>query len=197
MQTLTYYVYLPNIGEHLDINGIGFIVNNYENITPPHDRIIIKNVNSGEFTRLVLVNGKWKPDDGNVYTVNFHGIVPVKEETILTTGQTNDMIRNNILQQNVQKGIFYSADRAPGSTRKLGTTTPYPFSVVKTINPSKVIVDFGPNFPPYIYSVTTINNAGIAVPTDNGGIRTLTKRQDNTWAFMGRKLYSGDMIEFA
>ena len=63
---------------------------------------------------------------------------------------------------------------------------------MNVINPSKIVVDFGPNFPPYIYQV---KSGQTDIPTD--GMRILTKRQDNSWGFMGYgKLYSGDIIEF-
>lgn len=185
MQTVTYQVRLLHVGDHLDINGTQFVVNNYENLSPPYDRMIIRNLTDNTLTRLVIVNGTWQPDFGNTFTINFHD-QQVTIQTPQITPQTPQ----------AQRGIFHEAERVFGSRRKTGKIIDYPFVISTIVSRSEIIVDFGPNFSDTKYATYATDTRGVYTVATSNGIRTLTLRQDGTWVFKGKgKLYSGDSIE--
>jgi hypothetical protein len=198
-QTLIYNIYLPNIGEHFNINGINFIVISYENINPPYDSIIVQNIVDKSFTRLVVVNGKWKPDDGIIYTINFNEFP--QTQPIIQQLTIQPTIQQPIIQRQTENtplsGVLYIADKEPGGNRKLGTTTSYPFRII-SMGTSDMNIDFGDNFPPYLYSTgKEVSENGAVRPISTGGLRTLTKRKNENWIFKGYgRLYAGDRIEF-
>ena len=63
MQTVTYRVQLPHIGDRVLISGIGdtYLIHSIENIQPPYDSILIHPINDyNDISRLVIINGKWQ-----------------------------------------------------------------------------------------------------------------------------------------
>lgn len=182
MQTVTYQIRLPNIGEHLDINGTQFVVDNYENSSPPYDRIIIQNLNDNTLTRLVITNGNWQPDSGDIFTINF-------ATSIITPPITTPQI-------NAQRGIFHETENVSGSRKRTGVIIDYPFTITTIISQSEIVVNFGSSFPDHKYPTASVKEGGIHRPIGNNGIRTLTLRQNGNWVFKGlSKLYAGDSIE--
>lgn len=62
MQTITYTLILPRVGDRVTISDVTNIYTVYqiENIRPPYDSVVIRNNTSGDLSRIVITNGKWQ-----------------------------------------------------------------------------------------------------------------------------------------
>jgi hypothetical protein len=110
MQTVTYNVDVPIVGQHVLIRGVPqeYEVYNIESTRPPYDSVLIKQLNGDLVSRLVITNGKWQVQGYNhPHQVMFYepkqGLVrifppfPVEHHSTLEIGdliypeQTNDL----------------------------------------------------------------------------------------------------------
>lgn len=88
MQTVTYTVHNPIIGENVTISGLvdNFVVESYEKDMPPYDTVIIRNIRTNDFSRLIIGSGVWIVQYYAIpHIVTFHGVAnnPVFANTLL------------------------------------------------------------------------------------------------------------------
>lgn len=89
-QHITYIVHLPVIGESVTISGIPvtFHVYQIESEIPPYDSVLIKNIDRGDVSRLVITNGEWQVEHFNIpHEITFSDATPISHKIISTIPQ--------------------------------------------------------------------------------------------------------------
>ena len=217
METLTYSVYIPNVGDHISINDVDCVVrrheyNPYQNNQV--DSILVESTQSKEIVSLVIVKGTWKVDYGECDTITIDTKTKKNTRTVKTTVKPN--IKPDSSEELVvgDEGVFKKAEVETGSKKRTGNITIYPFVVVEVLKPnSRVLVNFGSDFPEDLYEQDLTVKPGRKStnppekqkkkqPTSDidmttPGLRILSLRTDDTWCFTKfARLLSQDSIEF-
>jgi hypothetical protein len=212
MQTLSYQVFIPDIGANVTVNNEEYFVENYDSSDKYIDRLVIKNKLTKEAMCLVTVNGKWQ-------------IETTQEDQISINEDAISTLKDLEIQPEIgDKGSFIHAEHKLGTHKRTGEVTRYDFEVIGIIDiDSKIVIDFGIDFPRELYpqdlklapgrktralrkqtnklprikanNFSDIENLGLDL--SNPGLRIVTKRKLGLWLFKGYpRLYAGDEIQF-
>ena len=158
MQNITYNVVLPQIGDRVRISTVvaPYQVHEMEKKSPPYDRVIIRNNDTQELSRLVITNGEWQIQYYPIaHTITFDPIInnnPKTEEVVETTKCIYPFIGiSDIVGQNgggrvYGTGIFHSAVEGD-----------FPFRVYATAGRNGVAVLFDKPMKSYSKNVTNRN----------------------------------------
>lgn len=119
MQTVTYTVELPKIGDTVRISDIPdtYIIYGIESVSPPYDSILVQNVVTDSLSRIVITNGRWQIQYYSIpHTVTLINKTPVDgglklPEYIVTNTQINNDEVNRVVerpvgQQRNTEGLF-------------------------------------------------------------------------------------------
>lgn len=115
MQTVTYIIHLPRIGEKvvIDVLPEGKFTVNYIETHNPTDSVVIINDDTGELSRLVITNGKWQVNYfAHPHNINFIEL-PRIHTTINQTATINQTTETRIIETMVM-------NRVPDNEIKIG-----------------------------------------------------------------------------
>ena len=218
MQTVTYISILPSIGDNVTISDVmvPYVVHEIEKKSSPYDKVIIRNNDTGDLSRLVITNGEWQIQYyPTPHTITFNnntinlplvntnraaeiaGVHPLQNENIMPFILVDGLIYGTGVFHSAVEGDFPFRVKAWIPKNAILITIDNPIqSYTKSISAKHI--DLGNNDWTnhyYHYDNTIVPIAGKSVRGNYD--MTLTKRKNGTFVpIRYAKLNTGDNITF-
>lgn len=178
MQTLTYFVPVPRISDHVSISttNIPYIIIRFENASPPYDSVIIRNLETQEESRLVVINGLWKVQNYPIdHAVTFHNSTTDHRIIPVTPNDTDHQIVPAVLNDRDHIDIGSVGTRQEGG--RVGRSYWNGFTVTRVLSPGKKVE--------VVFDDPVDIEADKKSTVTDRRTRILELRKDNIWRIRG------------